>query len=87
LTPGASKANADFVTVYNFYGLVEGSAGVRPAAVSQCHLLDRTAQWSHAPPNGIVAELHHVAPQYQYMVFDDTIVKHDRWLIWDGSIE
>jgi hypothetical protein len=26
LTPGASKANADFVTVYNFYGLVEGSA-------------------------------------------------------------
>jgi hypothetical protein len=26
LTPGASKANADFVTIYNFYGLVEGSA-------------------------------------------------------------
>jgi hypothetical protein len=26
LTPGASKANADFVTVYNFYGLVDGSA-------------------------------------------------------------
>ena len=26
LTPGDSKANADFVTVYNFYGLVDGSA-------------------------------------------------------------
>lgn len=25
LTPGESKATADFVTVYNFYGLVEGS--------------------------------------------------------------
>ncbi len=25
LTPGASKAAADFVTVYNFYGLVDGS--------------------------------------------------------------
>src|SRR5260370_33644170 len=26
LTPGESKASADFVTVYNFYGLVDGSA-------------------------------------------------------------
>jgi len=26
LTPGASKQAADFVTVYNFYGLVDGSA-------------------------------------------------------------
>ena len=26
LTPGESKANADFVTVYNFYGLIDGSA-------------------------------------------------------------
>src|SRR6202034_328344 len=26
LTPGASKATADFVTVYNFYGMVDGSA-------------------------------------------------------------
>jgi hypothetical protein len=26
LTPGDPKANADFVTVYNFYGLVDGSA-------------------------------------------------------------
>ena len=26
LTPGASKANPDFVTLYNFYGLAEGSA-------------------------------------------------------------
>jgi hypothetical protein len=25
LTPGTSKATADFVTVYNFYGLVDGS--------------------------------------------------------------
>ena len=25
LTPGASKEAADFVTVYNFYGLVDGS--------------------------------------------------------------
>jgi hypothetical protein len=25
LTPGASKATADFVTIYNFYGLVDGS--------------------------------------------------------------
>jgi len=28
LAPGASKETADFVTVYNFYGLVEGSAKV-----------------------------------------------------------
>jgi hypothetical protein len=28
LTPGDSKATADFVTVYNFYGLVDGSAKV-----------------------------------------------------------
>ena len=26
LAPGESKATADFVTVYNFYGLVDGSA-------------------------------------------------------------
>ncbi len=26
LTPGESKASADFVTVYNFYGLIDGSA-------------------------------------------------------------
>jgi hypothetical protein len=26
LTPGASKETSDFVTVYNFYGLVAGSA-------------------------------------------------------------
>jgi hypothetical protein len=26
LTPGASKETADFLTVYNFYGLVDGSA-------------------------------------------------------------
>jgi hypothetical protein len=26
LTPGASKSTADFVTVYNFYGMVDGSA-------------------------------------------------------------
>jgi hypothetical protein len=26
LTPGTSKATADFVTVYNFYGLIDGSA-------------------------------------------------------------
>jgi hypothetical protein len=25
LTPGASKADADFVTIYNFYGLVDGA--------------------------------------------------------------
>ncbi len=30
LTPGASKATADFVTIYNFYGLVDGSAKVPP---------------------------------------------------------
>jgi hypothetical protein len=28
LTPGESKATADFVTVYNFYGLTDGSAKV-----------------------------------------------------------
>jgi hypothetical protein len=28
LTPGESKATADFVTIYNFYGLVDGSAKV-----------------------------------------------------------
>src|SRR5271155_2436541 len=28
LTPGASKATGDFVTVYNFYGLIDGSAKV-----------------------------------------------------------
>jgi hypothetical protein len=26
LTPGESKATADFVTVYNFYGMIDGSA-------------------------------------------------------------
>jgi hypothetical protein len=26
LTPGESKETSDFVTVYNFYGLVDGSA-------------------------------------------------------------
>jgi hypothetical protein len=30
LKPGDSKANADFVTVYNFYGFVDGSAKVPP---------------------------------------------------------
>src|ERR1700736_3633652 len=30
LTPGASKATADFVTIYNFYGLVEGSTKSPP---------------------------------------------------------
>jgi hypothetical protein len=30
LTPGASKATADFVTVYNFYGFVDGSAKSPP---------------------------------------------------------
>jgi hypothetical protein len=28
LTPGESKAAADFVTVYNFYGMIDGSAKV-----------------------------------------------------------
>src|SRR5260370_9862466 len=28
LTPGASKATGDFVTVYNFYGLIDGAAKV-----------------------------------------------------------
>jgi hypothetical protein len=28
LTPGASKETADFVTIYNFYGLIDGSAKV-----------------------------------------------------------
>src|SRR6202040_71327 len=28
LTPGESKETADFVTVYNFYGLIDGSANV-----------------------------------------------------------
>src|SRR5260221_10183267 len=28
LTPGESKGTADFVTVYNFYGLIDGSAKV-----------------------------------------------------------
>ena len=28
LTPGDSKANADFVTIYNFYGLIDGSTKV-----------------------------------------------------------
>src|ERR1700731_4778377 len=28
LTPGESKATSDFVTVYNFYGLIDGSAKV-----------------------------------------------------------
>jgi hypothetical protein len=30
LTPGGSKATADFVTVYNFYGLVDGSVKSPP---------------------------------------------------------
>ena len=35
LTPGESKAAADFVTVYNFYGLVEGSAKFQRAGSSR----------------------------------------------------
>src|SRR5258708_16180008 len=35
LTPGASKATSDFVTVYNFYGLIDGSAKV-PAEWGVC---------------------------------------------------
>jgi hypothetical protein len=34
LAPGESKAAADFVTVYNFYGLVEGSAKSQRAGSS-----------------------------------------------------
>ena len=30
LTPGASKAAADFMTIYNFYGMVDGSAKSPP---------------------------------------------------------
>ena len=30
LSPGESKATADFVTVYNFYGLIDGSVKSRP---------------------------------------------------------
>ncbi len=35
LAPGESKAAADFVTVYNFYGFVEGSAKSRRAGSSR----------------------------------------------------
>jgi hypothetical protein len=49
LTPGESKANADFVTVYNFYGLLEGSAKVPPGWEFSSEEFGRTPTMSGYP--------------------------------------
>jgi hypothetical protein len=42
LTPGESKASADFVTIYNFYGLVDGSVKSPPGWVFSSEESGRT---------------------------------------------
>ena len=42
LTPGESKASADFVTIYNFYGLIDGSVKSPPGWVFSSEELGRT---------------------------------------------
>jgi hypothetical protein len=42
MTPGESKASADFVTIYNFYGLVDGSVKSPPGWVFSSEESGRT---------------------------------------------
>ena len=49
LTPGESKATADFVTVYNFYGLVDGSAASPAGWEFSSEEFGRTPTWNGYP--------------------------------------
>jgi hypothetical protein len=49
LTPGESKATADFVTVYNFYGLVDGSAKSPGGWEFSSEEFGRTPTWNGYP--------------------------------------
>jgi hypothetical protein len=49
LTPGESKATADFVTVYNFYGLVDGSAKAPAGWEFSSEEFGRTPTWNGYP--------------------------------------
>jgi hypothetical protein len=49
LTPGASKEAADFVTVYNFYGLVDGSVKSPPGWEFSSENSGRTPIWNGYP--------------------------------------
>src|ERR1700732_2047229 len=49
LTPGESKASADFVTVYNFYGMVDGSAKSPAGWEFSSEEFGRTPTWNGYP--------------------------------------
>jgi hypothetical protein len=49
LTPGESKEAADFVTVYNFYGLVDGSVKSPPGWEFSSENSGRTPIWNGYP--------------------------------------
>jgi len=49
LAPGESKATADFVTVYNFYGLVDGSAKSPAGWEFSSEEFGRTPTWNGYP--------------------------------------
>jgi hypothetical protein len=49
LTPGESKATADFVTVYNFYGMVDGSAKSPAGWEFSSEEFGRTPTWNGYP--------------------------------------
>jgi hypothetical protein len=49
LTPGESKATADFVTIYNFYGLVDGSAKSPAGWEFSSEEFGRTPTWNGYP--------------------------------------
>jgi hypothetical protein len=49
LTPGESKETSDFVTVYNFYGLIEGSVKSPPGWEFSSEEFGRTPYWNGYP--------------------------------------
>jgi hypothetical protein len=49
LTPGESQATADFVTIYNFYGLVDGSVKSPPGWVFSSEASGRTPAMNGYP--------------------------------------
>src|SRR6202522_675485 len=49
LTPGESKETSDFVTVYNFYGLVDGSAKSPAGWEFSSEEFGRTPYWNGYP--------------------------------------
>src|SRR6266478_3447559 len=49
LAPGDSKATADFVTVYNFYGLVDGSVKSPAGWEFSSEEFGRTPYWNGYP--------------------------------------